>query len=300
VDVGVHSEDEIGELARSFERMAGELRRAQEENLEWAQSLETKVREKTRELERAQAHLIHVEKMASLGKLSAVIAHEINNPLASVMTYARLVSRRLGKETPLDPEARQRLQEHLSMIESETRRCGDIVKNMLIFAKKTPMGLREVDLREVIDRASRLVQHGLEIQQVEFRRELPEIDYRVVCSADQIQQMLVALMVNATEAMETDGGVLTLSVRTRDPYLVEIAVSDTGTGIPEEIRGQIFEPFFTTKDGTRGVGLGLAVVHGIVESHGGTIDVDSVPGRGTTFRVTLPRRPPRQKDRGGE
>jgi two-component system NtrC family sensor kinase len=292
VEIDVHSSDEIGELARSFEHMAGELRKAQKENEEWARSLEVKVEEKALELQRAQAHLIRSEKMASLGRLSAIIAHEINNPLSGVLTYARLIARRLEGDEPIEPEQRQRLERHIEMIEREVKRCGDTVKNLLLFSRQKPEGFSSVGLRSLLERAVRLVQHRLEIGEIEVVKALghliAEDDDQVQCNADQVQQMMVALLVNAAEAM-LDGGRLTVGLEPGEDE-VRFWVSDTGPGIPIDVRERMFEPFFTTKEDGSGVGLGLAVVHGIVERHKGRIKVDT-SRQGTTFTIILPRRP---------
>ena len=281
---------ELGELSRGFNTMARQLERAIDENQQWASSLEAKVEAKAAELQRAQVHLIHTEKLASLGKLSAVIAHEINNPLAGVMTYARLVSRRLGNpDKPLTDADRAKLIEHLNTIEHETRRAGDTVKNLLLFARHKPEGLCPTHAVEVIDRAVRLVRHRLEIGGIALETSLAVADDTLVCNVDQLQQVVVALIVNAAEAMG-DGGRLAVRLSEPDPDHLVLTVADTGPGIPEDVLAHIFEPFFTTKSETSGVGLGLAVVHGIVESHQGRIDVHTSPD-GTRFDVTWPRRP---------
>ncbi|PKN56430.1 MAG: hypothetical protein CVU56_16190 [Deltaproteobacteria bacterium HGW-Deltaproteobacteria-14] len=291
VELDVRAVGEIGELSRTFNRMSRQLDQAREENAQWSASLEAKVEAKAAELQRAQVHLVHTEKLASLGKLSAVIAHEINNPLSSVLTYARLVSRRLGNpDRPLTDEDKARLCEHLAMIEGETRRCGETVKNLLIFSKRKADGLCPTHVVEVVNRALRLLQHRLEIGGVSLETRLQVRDDVVLCNVDQLQQVLVALLVNAAEAME-DGGRLVVALSEPDPEHLRLSVRDSGPGIPEDVLPQIFEPFFTTKSETSGVGLGLAVVHGIVESHGGTTEVETSPD-GTCFHVTLPRRGP--------
>lgn len=291
VDLGRRSDTEIGVLASNFERMAGKLRRALDENEEWAESLQQKVREKAEQLQQAQGHLVHMEKMASLGKLSAVVAHEINNPLAGVLTYARLISRRLGQKKALSDEDRARLSDHLALIDSETRRCGEVVKSLLIFSKRSPGELRNQHLNELLDRSVRLIRHALEMNRVELVREGSAIDDALVCDGDQIQQMCVALLVNASEAMP-DGGVLRVEVAVTAKDRLRLSIADTGTGIPVEVQSRIFEPFFTTKEPDSGLGIGLSVVHGIVESHGGSIEVQSSPGKGTRFRIELQREPP--------
>jgi two-component system NtrC family sensor kinase len=281
---------ELGDLSRTFNAMARQLKRARDENEQWAASLEAKVEAKAGELQRAQVHLLHTEKLASLGKLSAVIAHEINNPLSGVLTYARLVRRRLeSPDKPLTDADRARLCEHLQMIEGETRRCGDTVKNLLLFSKRRAEGLCPARVTEVIERSIRLVRHRLEIGGVEIEESLDVASDRIVCNVDELQQVVVALVVNAAEAM-AEGGKLRVALSEPDPNHLALTVSDTGPGIAPEVLPHIFEPFFTTKADTSGVGLGLAVVHGIVKSHDGSIDVQSTPD-GTTFRIVLPREP---------
>lgn len=288
VALDVKAAGEIGELSRTFNQMARQLDQAREENEQWAASLEAKVEAKAAELQRAQVHLIHTEKLASIGKLSAVIAHEINNPLSSVLTYARLVSRRLGNpDRPITDEDRARLCEHLETIQRETRRCGETVKNLLIFSKRKADGLCPTHVVEVVDRAVRLVRHRLEIGGIRISQRLDVESDVIVCNIDQLQQVFVALLVNAAEAME-DGGRLEVALEEPDPEHLTLIVKDSGPGIPEDVLPHIFEPFFTTKSETSGVGLGLAVVHGIVESHGGTTTIETSPD-GTAFRVTLPR-----------
>jgi len=281
---------ELGELSRGFNAMARQLECALDENQQWAASLEAKVEAKAAELQRAQVHLIHTEKLASLGKLSAVIAHEINNPLAGVLTYARLVSRRLGNlEKPLVDADRLRLVEHLGMVETETRRCGETVKNLLLFSKHKAEGLCPTHVVEVVERALRLVRHRLDMGGIALESTLVVADDLIVCNVDQLQQVVVALIVNAAEAMN-DGGRLTVTLSEPDPDHLRLTIADTGPGIPDDVLPHIFEPFFTTKSETSGVGLGLAVVHGIVESHQGRIDIVSSPD-GTAFHTLWPRRP---------
>ncbi|HEX6200071.1 MAG TPA: ATP-binding protein [Thermoanaerobaculia bacterium] len=284
---------ELAELAEAFNRMAADLQAARREVTEWSLRLEEKVVEKTDELQRAQRQVLHMEKMASLGKLSATVAHELNNPLSGLLTYARLVERGLARQE-LPPEVREELGEYLRMMVRESLRCGEIVKNLLLFSRRSggaEMG--EVDLEEVIGRSLALVRHHLEISNVELRREPLAGDPVLRADPGQLEQALVALFVNAVEAMSGPGyGDGELTVRAEgDAEVVRVHVSDTGVGIHPEVLPHIFEPFFSTKHEESGVGLGLAVVYGIVQRHGGSIEVDSEPGRGTTFHLTLPRRP---------
>ena len=292
VEIDLDRSDELGLLARSFNRMARSLREADAELREWSRTLEDRVQEKTRELEGLNAQLLQVEKSASLGRMAATVAHELNNPLSGILTHAKLAARRVGNLVPEGPE-RQRLLDALELIRSESLRCGNIVRNLLTYARQGSAELRTASLHELIDRALHLVAHHIELRGVRAERELGLPDDQVVCDPEQIEQALIALLVNAVEAMGEGG---TLVVRTAadpgDGNLVRLSVADTGVGIAPDVLPHIFDPFFSTKDETKGVGLGLAVVYGIVQRHEGRIDVESQPGRGTTFTITLPRRQP--------
>jgi len=284
---------EIGQLAASFNRMTADLRRAREENEAWARELERKVLEKTEELSRTQRQVVHMEKMASLGKLAATVAHELNNPLAGILNYAKLVERSLhegqvaGRE--LEEDERAELERFLVLIQKESGRCGEIVRNLLLFARRSGTEFSLQPLSEIVERARMIVRHRLELGGVEWRLVASVDDDHLICDPGQLEQALVALFVNAVEAME-GGGTLTARLREVGEEL-EITLADTGVGIPTEDLSHIFEPFYTTKEHSDGAGLGLAVVYGIVERHGGRIEVDSNLGRGTEFRLLLPRRP---------
>jgi len=288
--IEVRGRHELARLAEGFNRMAADLSAARREVTEWSQKLEEKVVQKTEELGRAQRQVLQMEKMASLGKLSATVAHEINNPISGMLTYARLVRRELA-EQPIEPGVREELTGYLGMIERECSRCGAIVQNLLVFARRSGAAMAPTDLNEVVQRTLMLVQHHLEICGAKLHSELLRGDSRIVADAAQLEQALVALLVNAAEAMKGPAkGDAELTVRlhgTADE--VQIEVGDTGVGIPPDVLPQIFDPFFSTKE--NGVGLGLAVVYGIVQRHGGQIEVESSVGRGTLFRLRLPRHP---------
>ncbi len=285
--LAVDSRDELGLLAASFNRMTDDLRRARQELTDWSVNLEKKVVEKTEELSRAQRQIIQMEKMSSLGKLATTVAHELNNPLAGILTYSKLVARDLGEEG-FPPEERDEIARYLDLIQKESRRCGDIVRNLLLFARPSGGEFALQEINPILARAAMLIHHHSEMAGIQVQTIPLDGDDRVVCDADQLQQALVALLVNATEAMPGGG---TLTVRADgDADRVRIRVADTGIGIAPELIPRIFEPFFSTKEGGTGVGLGLAVVYGIVQRHGGTIEVDSEVGRGTTFTVVLRRR----------
>ncbi|HLK32638.1 MAG TPA: ATP-binding protein [Terriglobales bacterium] len=285
--IEVDSRDELGELATSFNRMSLQLRQDEEEITAWARTLEDRVEEKTRELQRAHDHVLQVEKMASVGKLAAVVAHEINNPLSSILTYAKLL-RKWMERPDGGREKREEAEQCLDLIAAESRRCGDLVKNLLTFSRSQPINLQPTDIASVVNHTLRLVQHQLELSNIQWQVDITPGLPAVLCDPAQIEQVLLALMMNAVDAMPR-GGNLWISATTMPASgELELQVRDDGSGIAPDVLPQIFEPFLTTKESGHGVGLGLAISRGIVERHGGRIEVQSEVGRGTTFTVYLP------------
>jgi two-component system, NtrC family, sensor kinase len=286
-EIEYDTSDELGDLARSFNIMTRELKSAHREITEWSDTLEEKVKQKTEALKKAQSQLIQIEKMASLGKLSASVAHELNNPLEGILTYAKLIAKRLRKREELS-EIMKEMLEDVELIINETERSGNIVKNLLLFSRKQVGDFVTVPISKVIDQATRLVQHHLKISKVELVTRFDDDDIGLYCNANQIQQALIALFVNGVEAMP-DGGTLTVTAEKQgNEGDVAIKISDTGMGIAEEDIPHIFEPFFTRKKEGKGVGLGLSIVYGIIERHGGHIAVESELGMGTTFTIVFP------------
>jgi two-component system NtrC family sensor kinase len=285
--IDVHSQDEVGDLARSFNGMSLQLRAANEEIVTWAKTLEDRVEEKTKELKRAHEHVLHVEKMASIGKMAAVVAHEVNNPLSGILTYAKLLQKWVASGRA-EHEKREEAMQCLELIASESRRCGELVKNLLTLSRTAPMNVQPTDLRAVIDRCLLLMRHQLELGgiqlQMNFAQELP----RVPCDPAQIEQVFLALIMNAIDAMPKGGNLWIEARLSNDQSEIKIQVRDDGAGIAPDVLPQIFEPFLTTKESGHGVGLGLAISRGIVERHNGRIEVQSELGRGTTFTITLP------------
>jgi two-component system NtrC family sensor kinase len=285
--IPVMSRDEIGELAVAFNEMAQSLQKAEQENRSWSQTLEGRVEEKTAELKMIHEQILQIEKMASLGKLSATVAHELNNPLAGILNYLKLMEKRLRKIEPSPPL--QSTLEDLDLVISEVKRCGNIVKNLLLFSKRQVGEFHEVRVADIVDKAVRLMQHHFKISRVNFSLDIVVPDASLVCDESQIQQALIALFVNAVEAMP-EGGDLRLSVAGLPTGGIRMDIADTGTGISMEDIPHLFEPFFTTKKEGKGVGLGLAVVYGILERHEGTISAQSEPGKGTVFTLSFPPR----------
>jgi len=218
------------------------------------------------------------EKLASIGRLAAGVAHEINNPLTGVLTFAHLLRDK--------PNLDQQDKEDVDLILRETSRAADIVRRLLDFSRERPPTKEALSVNDVIRNTITLVRNQKAFKTVNitenFESDLP----KVYGDVNQLQQVLVNLCLNATAAMP-DGGDLSLATE-RVPGAVRIRVTDTGCGIPAENLHRIFDPFFTTKPVGKGTGLGLSVSYGIIEQHGGKIEARSKPGEGTTFTITLP------------
>ena len=261
VRVQTHGSGELAVLGRSFNSMAETLHKAQQE-------------------------LLHNEKLASMGQLAAGVAHEINNPLGTILLF----SEAMYNETPEDDHHC----DDLKMIINETTRCKDIVADLLNFARQQEVLAQETDVHALLEQVIGEVccQPSFENVQVvrHFSPGLPTIQ----ADAAQLQQVFINLLRNGAEAMDGDG-TITLTTQAVDSYWVEVQVSDTGCGIPEENLSKLFTPFFTTKPAGKGTGLGLSIVYGIVKMHRGQIAVQSQVGQGTTFTVTLPVRLPQQE-----
>jgi len=293
--VDINSRDELGDLAYSFNKMTYHLKEANEAIQDWSSQLENRVKEKTRELEKTQSQLIMAEKMAAMGELSAMVAHEINNPLSGILSYAKVSSRYLSRGN-IDPEILESVKKNLTFISTETKRCGNIVKNLLLFARKTSGDIKEEHLHTIIDNSIEVIDHSVKMKELALVKELdPENDV-IQCDASGIQQILVALIINSIEAVPR-GGTITIKTDYRtEQDRIRIMVMDNGKGIPDDVLPHIFEPFFSTK--VKSTGLGLSVVYGIVEQHAGVIDVESKVDEGTTFTIVLPRVSPKKDGQG--
>lgn len=253
--------------------------------------LEQMVDERTRQLQETHEKLLHQDKMASLGKLSASVVHEINNPMAGLLNMTMLMKRILKEESPGRKEL-DKFREYLDIMEAETRRTSRIVSNLLAFSRQSKMELGRVGLNRLIEQTLILNSNLFKINRIKVEKQLTQNLPELMGSADQLQQVFMNLVSNAVEAMETTGGGV-LSIRTRHSVKddkILVSLKDTGPGIPKENLPSLFEPFFTTKKG-KGVGLGLSVVYGIIQDHGGSIEIKPQEDKGTTFRVELPVNP---------
>lgn len=288
--IPVRRRDEIGHLAASFNRMTLALKDSERDLALWAHTLEDKVKEKTRELRLAEAKTVHAEKLSSVGLLAAGIAHEINNPLTGVLTFAHLVRAKLPEGSP---EA-----EDMDIIIRETKRCAGIIKRLLDFAREKRPEASHGDINAVIRETVEFVEHQAGFQNIVFDIALDPQLPPVWMDPNQIKQVVMNLVVNARDAMAERGrfvvrsrllpAPVSLAPGQRAVPAVELLFTDTGCGIPPENLSKIFDPFFTSKDPGKGVGLGLSVGYSIIKAHGGSIEVSSEVGRGTTFRIVLP------------
>ena len=272
------SDDELGYLAHSFNTMTSEVQLAHKALQESADELERKVEERTAELRRMQAQMIQSEKMVAVGKLAAGVAHEINNPLTGVLTNSSLMLEDMADDHPW--------REDIQTIVNETLRCRKIVKGLLDFSRQTKPQRTLLDLNQVVEDTLSLVRNQTVFRNTKIVYELDPHLPTVLADADQMRQVVLNIVLNAAEAMVQGGELRVASSADPAAKAVELRISDTGPGIPDEVRARIFEPFFTTKK--TGTGLGLAVAYGIIERHHGRIRIESARGKGTTFIVSVP------------
>ncbi len=288
--IPVRSEDEFGELAASFNAMTAALRNSRQELREWGRTLEEKVASRTRELRIAEAEAARGEKLASVGLLAAGIAHELNNPLTGILTFSHLLREKMPAGSP---EA-----EDLDLVIRETKRCAVIIRRLLDFAREKTPEKKFCSLNQIVEDTVRIIERPAHLSDIEITMDLDRELPPVWVDADQIKQVIMNMLVNAQHAIEEKGSI---TIRTRrapeamgpEPDakavpMVELAIIDTGCGIPEQNLKRIFDPFFTSKELGKGTGLGLSVSHGIVSAHGGSIKVESVVGEGSAFHVYLP------------
>ncbi|PLX20455.1 MAG: hypothetical protein C0599_09050 [Salinivirgaceae bacterium] len=277
--------DDLRKVSLAFNNMLYNIESSSKELQNWSQQLEYKVQKKTEELSEAHNELIHVERIASLGKLSSSVAHEINNPLSGIFIYTKLIYKQLDNSDFYHPK-KESILKNLKFIETETKRCGDIVKGLLDFSRKDQEGFIIADLHEILESTYNLMSHPIKMKDISFKKELKAKVSQVFCSPNQIKQAGVALIVNASEAIIENGEII---IKTFNPTenTIKLEIVDNGKGISPDDLSHIFEPFFSTKHDASGIGLGLSIVHGIVENHKGNIGVESQPGAGTSIAITF-------------
>ncbi len=277
--VNVSARDEIGLLASSFNKMVASLKTMKLELEEWGRTLEEKVKTRTEELVTVQNQMAQSEKLASIGRLAAGVAHEINNPLGGILAFSSLALEECGENDPL--------RQNLEIVVKQTMRCRETVKGLLDFARQTSAAEVPTDINSVIEKTLSLLENQSIFQNIRTVLRLTSGLPQVLIDPGQLQQVVVNIAINAVDAMEESG---TLTVETRvEPATQEVIlrISDTGKGIPEENLPLIFEPFFTTKKVGKGTGLGLSIVHGIVTRAGGKIEV-ATSNKGAAFTIRLP------------
>ncbi len=225
-------------------------------------------------------HFCQSEKLASLGKLAAGIAHEINNPLGGVLIYSHLLLEDTDKNSPH--------YENLKKVVKETSRCKDIVKGLLEFARPKEPEMSLVNINEIVERSLSIMERQALFQNIKIKKSYVSNLPKIVADSAQLQQVFVNIIINAAEAMEGNGTLALSTSLNGDGTCIEVKFSDTGHGIMEEDKKRLFEPFFTTKEVGKGTGLGLAISYSIIQKHHGTIEVKSELGKGSTFTVKLP------------
>ncbi|MCX8022367.1 MAG: ATP-binding protein [Syntrophorhabdaceae bacterium] len=282
----IFTKDEMGMLSESFARMTQRLKKADEELKEFIKTLEDKVEERTSALKEAQAQLIQSEKLASIGKLSATIAHEINNPLNGILTYTKLIERKLASKNLSDEEI-TKISSYLSVMERETQRCSTIVRNLLDFSRQREPSLKnDVNINLLIEDAVTLLSNHINLQEIKLEKVFSQVP-TITADPMQLRQVFLNIILNSCEALEGGGKITIYTDFIEKEEMVLIKIVDNGPGIDPDILPKIFDPFFTTKES--GTGLGLSVVYGIVSSHRGTLNIESVPAHGTTVTIKLPR-----------
>jgi PAS domain S-box-containing protein len=233
-----------------------------------------------KELEETHLQLVNSEKMASLGKLAAGIAHEINNPLGGILIYSSLMMEELrGADST---------KQDLEKIVQEATRCKDIVKSLLEFSRQTEPKMEPIDINKAITDGLFFLEHQALFLNIDIAKNLAPVLPGVRGNAGQLKQVFMNIIVNAAEAMHGSGTLTITTTLSQDQKAVWVDFVDTGEGIPRENLSRIFDPFFTTKELGKGTGLGLSTSYGIIDAHGGRIDVKSQVGKGTTFRIELP------------
>jgi len=281
-----HQLYDVRMVSTAFNEMLDNIQSATTELQNWSQQLEYKVQKKSEELSEIQNELIHVERIASLGKLSSSVAHEINNPLSGILTYTKLILKQLEK-VDFDRALKDPMIKYLQVIKGETQRCGEIVKGLLEFSKTDQQDFVPVPLHKILKEAYMLMAHQMDMANINFQVKYNAGSDLIFCSENQIKQVCIAILMNAFEAISENGQIF-METHNTNENTIKLDITDNGCGITADEIQHIFEPFYSTKERATGIGLGLAIVHGIIHSHNGKIDVQSELNRGTTISIILP------------
>lgn len=283
--IDIRSRDEIEDLAREYNKMADSLR-------EYSESLEKKVEERTARVKQVERKLMQAEKLAAIGFLSAGVAHEINNPIAVIVTRLELIKKALEKGDE------ERVKKDLDVLRNHATRIGKIAGSLLTFSREAPKDLSAVDINEIVERVMGLIEYPITKKGIRLERNLGRGLPKVWANSSGMEQVIYNVTYNAYQA--TDAGTITIDTRRGADGRVELVISDTGKGIEKEALERIFEPFYTTKEAGSGTGLGLSITYGIIQDFGGSINVDSRPGAGAVFTISLDTAMKRLEGRGGE
>ncbi|MEO0136640.1 MAG: cache domain-containing protein [candidate division WOR-3 bacterium] len=276
----ITSDDELGELISSFNQMVESLQQATEGYVSLTRTLEQKVQEKTKELEKAMEQLVQNEKLSAIGRLAAGIAHEINNPLTAILINSHLIKEKMQEDS--------KLREKLDMIIDETQRCAKIVSGLLEFSRQTPPEMKLISINEIINKTLILFESVFLANNIKVEIDLDKNLPPIMADESKIKQVLTNILLNSIDAMPNGGNLKICSQSSGDDRFVEIVITDSGIGIPRENLDRIFDPFFTTKK-SKGTGLGLSISYGIIQQHNGSIEVQSEVNKGTTVKIKLPK-----------
>jgi two-component system NtrC family sensor kinase len=264
--VEVTSNDELGDLAETFNVMAASLKQRDEQLKEFTRS-----------------KIMESERLALIGQLAANVAHELNNPLQGIVTYSHLLLEKMPSNGTSEKDSSS-----IQRIVTQANRCRDIIRGLLDFSRQRKPDTTVCDINTVIQECVTFVENQASFQNIEFVMHFETNLPTVVVDPSQMQQVFLNMIINAAEAME-DGGKLTIDTRSNSTEnSIEISITDTGYGIPEDLFDKLFDPFFTTKEVDHGTGLGLAISYGIIKEHGGEISIESKVGEGSTFLIRLP------------
>ncbi len=290
VDVKIFPVWEKEGKVSKFIEVSRDISDSRREEEEMTRRLEKMVEDRTRELKETHSKLLHQDKMASLGKLSASVVHEINNPISGILSLVMLMNRIMEGGT-LQQKDMAQFSQYLKLMETETRRISRIVSNMLAFSRHSKMEFGTVRINQLIEKTLFLNANLLKLHSIKVEENLDPALPDLMGSEDRLQQVFMNLISNAAEAMEAGHKERVLNITTRhlhEKECVSISFADSGVGIPRENLSKLFEPFFSTKKKGKGVGLGLSVAYGIIQEHGGSIQVQSEAGKGTVFAIELP------------